>query len=54
MNHCRNGSSRSRTEALGEILGVPTRGYDELSAPVPHEVLLHQEEKIQIKNIYQN
>ena len=29
-----------RTEALGEILGVPTRGYDELSAPVPHEVLL--------------
>ena len=29
-----------RTEGLGEILGVPTRGYDELSAPIPHEVLL--------------
>lgn len=29
-----------RTEGLGEILGVPNRGYDELSAPIPHEVLL--------------
>ncbi|HJM44760.1 MAG TPA: tetratricopeptide repeat protein, partial [Candidatus Poseidoniaceae archaeon] len=29
-----------RTEGLGEILGVPTRGYDDLSAPIPHEVLL--------------
>jgi hypothetical protein len=29
-----------RTEGLGEILGVPTRGYDDLSSPIPHEVLL--------------
>ena len=29
-----------RTEGLGEILGVPTRGYDDLAAPIPHEVLL--------------
>lgn len=29
-----------RTEALGVILGVPSRGYDDLSSPIPHEVLL--------------
>ena len=33
-------ASDPRTEALGVILGVPTRGYDDLASPTPHEVLL--------------